>query len=69
MRISAWSKAFETRDLEAIVSYYAEGVTVLPPNMPAVAGKQAAREVIRSQLAMSGRRLTFFTTTQHSFCV
>jgi len=52
MRISAWSKAFETRDLEAIVSYYAEDVIVLPPNMPAVVGKQAAREVNRSQLAM-----------------
>ncbi len=48
MRISAWSNAFETRDLEAIVSYYAEDVIVLPPNMPAVVGKQAAREVIRS---------------------
>jgi ketosteroid isomerase-like protein len=51
----AWSKAFEMHDLEAIVSYYADDVIVLPPNMPAVVGKQAARELNRSQLAMPGR--------------
>ncbi len=50
----AWSRAFEMRDLEAIVSYYADDVIVLPPNMPAVVGKQAARELNRSQLAMPG---------------
>ena len=50
----AWSRAFETGDLEAIVSYYADDVTVLPPNLPAAVGKQAARELNRSQLATPG---------------
>lgn len=48
----AWSSMAETRDLEAIVSYYTDDVIVLLPNMPAVVGKEAARELNRSMLAI-----------------
>ncbi len=50
----AWSRTAETRDLEALVSYYTDDVIVLPPNMPVVVGKEAARELNRSQLATPG---------------
>ena len=50
----AWSRTAETRDLEALVSYYTYDVIVLPPNMPVVVGKHAARELNRSMMATAG---------------
>ena len=50
----AWSQTAQRRDLESLVSYYTNDVVVLPPNAPAVIGKQAARELNRSMLAMPG---------------
>ncbi len=48
----AWSRTAETGDLEALVSYYTDDVIVLLPNIPAVVGKEAARELNRSMLAI-----------------
>jgi uncharacterized protein (TIGR02246 family) len=50
----AWSRAADARDLEAVVSYYTNDVVVLPPNSPAVVGKEAARELNRQMMAMPG---------------
>ncbi len=50
----AWSRTAETRDLEALVSYYTDDAIVLPPNMPVAVGKQAARDLNRSILATPG---------------
>ncbi len=46
----AWSRTGETRDLEALVSYYTADVIILLPNMPSVVGKEAAHGTQLRQL-------------------
>jgi uncharacterized protein (TIGR02246 family) len=38
-----WSKAAESRDLDATVAYYSDEATVLPPNAPVASGKAGIR--------------------------
>jgi len=40
-----WSKAAVARDVERVVSFYAEDAVAYPPNAPAAAGKAAAKKV------------------------
>jgi ketosteroid isomerase-like protein len=39
----AWSKAAEARDLNAVVSYYADDAQLLPPNAPLANTKESIR--------------------------
>jgi ketosteroid isomerase-like protein len=54
-----WSEIAAKKDLEAIVAYYTDDVVVLPPNIPAAIGKQAARELNRAMIAMPGYTVTW----------
>jgi uncharacterized protein (TIGR02246 family) len=40
-----WSKAAGANDVEAVVSYYSDDASLLPPNAPIVTGKPAIRAV------------------------
>jgi ketosteroid isomerase-like protein len=40
---AAWSKAAESRDLDAVVSYYTDDAQLLPPNEPIATTKAAIR--------------------------
>lgn len=40
-----WSKAADSKDLEATVSYYSDDASVFPPNAPLASGKQAIHAV------------------------
>jgi len=51
---TAWSQAAQARNLDKTVSYYADDASMLPPNMPIAAGKDAIRAVWSQLLAMPG---------------
>ena len=40
-----WSKAAAKKDLDAIISFYAEDAVVYPPNEPVAKGREAAKKV------------------------
>lgn len=42
---AAWSSAAGSRDLDRTVSFYSEDALVLPPNEPAVTGKDGVRKL------------------------
>lgn len=50
----SWSNTYEAGDVDAVVSYYTDDAVVMVPNRPKVVGKQAARELIRSQFQTPG---------------
>ena len=54
-----WAQAAASGDLERIVSYWADDAIVLPPDQPAVVGKEAIREYVREGLAIPGFRITW----------
>jgi uncharacterized protein (TIGR02246 family) len=56
---TAWSHAAETKDLDKTVSFYADDASILPPNMPIAAGKNAIRAVWSQFLSMPGFSITF----------
>ena len=45
-----WSAAAAARNLDKVVSYYAVGAIVLPPNMPAARDAEAIRNVWKGEL-------------------
>lgn len=56
------SAAAEGRDIEYIVSFWADDATVLPPGMPAVVGKNSIRHFVQESLATPGFSITWETT-------
>jgi ketosteroid isomerase-like protein len=62
-RDAEWAAlASEARDVEAILSYWTDDAVVLPPGLPAVAGKPALREYIQGSLQIPGFRITWSST-------
>ena len=49
-----WSKAAGTKNVDDIISFYADGASMLPPNMPIATGKQAIRGVWAGLLGNPG---------------
>lgn len=49
-----WSKAAGAKNVDDIVSFYADDASMLPPNMPIATGKQAIRGVWVELLGMPG---------------
>ncbi|MCI4342112.1 MAG: nuclear transport factor 2 family protein, partial [Thermoplasmata archaeon] len=49
-----WAKALGSRDVEKIVSYWAEDAIVMPPDKPALVGRSAIREYVTQSLAIPG---------------
>lgn len=57
-----WSKAATAKDLDKTVSYYADGATVMPPNGPSAATKDAIRSAWKEMLASPGAAISWKTT-------
>ncbi len=59
-RDAEWAAvASEGRDVERILSYWTDDAVVLPPGLPAVAGRAALREYIRNSLKIPGFKITW----------
>ena len=58
-----WSRAAQGRDVERIVSFWAEDATVFPPGSPPVIGKTAIREFVAKSLQTPGFNISWNTTT------
>jgi uncharacterized protein (TIGR02246 family) len=56
-----WSRAAQSRDLERIVSYWAEDAVVYPPGAPALVGKPAIREYVGKSLQIPGFSISWKT--------
>ncbi len=56
-------KATTAKDLERLLSHFADDASIFPPNAPIAAGKAAIRAVWTQMLAAPGLNLTWQTTT------
>ena len=54
-----WAQAAATGNAERIASYWADDAVVMPPNQPAIVGKAAIREFVRTSLAIPGFSVTW----------
>ncbi len=54
-----WARAAATRDVDLILSFWADDAIVLPPDQASVVSKKAIREYIRQSLAMPGFSITW----------
>jgi ketosteroid isomerase-like protein len=52
----------EGRDVERILSFWTEDAVVLPPGLPAVAGKAALRRYVEGSTRIPGFRITWTST-------
>ena len=57
----AWAAAAAARDVNKIVSFWADNATVLPPGQPVVIGRDALRQYVTSALAIPGFSITWET--------
>jgi ketosteroid isomerase-like protein len=57
-----WSKAAGTKDVDKIVSYYADDAVVMPPNGPAANTKDAVRKFWTDLANMSGSSISWKPT-------
>lgn len=64
LRLDAdWSRAAaEGRDVDRVVSYWAEDAVVLPPGSPPVVGKSAIREFVAKSFQIPGFSISWRTT-------
>ncbi len=56
-----WSKRASAKDLEGILSYYAEDASMLTPNAPIATGRDAIRKAWSEMLALPGLALSWQT--------
>ena len=56
-----WSQAAQSRDVERVLSYWADDATVLPPGSPAVQGKAAIREFVEKSFETPGFQISWVT--------
>jgi len=54
-----WLKAFEAKDVEGMLSFYAEDAAVFPPKAPIVSGREAIRKMLEELTANPGFELTW----------
>jgi uncharacterized protein (TIGR02246 family) len=59
---TAWSQAAQSKDLEKMVSYYADDASALPFNAPIATGKDLIRQLWSALMAKPGFSLTFAPT-------
>ena len=58
-----WAAAAkEGRDIDFIVSFWADDATVFPPGMPAMVGKEAIRQFVQQSFAMPGFSIQWETS-------
>src|SRR5580692_8848225 len=60
---AAWSEALHGKDLDKVMSNYAEDASFLPPDEPSVQGKGSIREWFAKRVALPGYSATFAPTT------
>lgn len=64
LRLDAdWSRAAQDRDVDRVVSFWADDAIVFPPGSPAVAGKAAIREFVAKSFQTPGFSISWKTTT------
>ncbi len=64
LRLDAdWSRAAQDRDVDRVVSFWADDAIVLPPGSPAVAGKAAIREFVAKSFQTPGFSISWKTAT------
>lgn len=54
-----WAKVAATGDLERILSFWSDDAIVLPPDQPAVVGKDALRAMVAEMSAIPGFSITW----------
>ncbi len=60
---AAWSRAAsEGRDIERVVSYWADDAMVLPPGSPPIVGKSAIRKFVAESFRTPGFNISWKTT-------
>jgi uncharacterized protein (TIGR02246 family) len=60
---SAWVKAVGAKNMDQVVSYYADNAALLAPGAPQATGKPAIQQAFAGLMAMPGFALTFEPTT------
>lgn len=60
---AAWSEALEGKDLDKVMSNYAEDASFLPPDEPIIHGRGNIREWFAKRVALPGYFATFAPTT------
>jgi uncharacterized protein (TIGR02246 family) len=64
LRLDAeWSRAAQNRDVDRVLSFWADDAVVLPPGSPAVAGRPAIREFVMKSFQTPGFSISWKTTT------
>ena len=58
----AWSKAGESKDLERLLGFFAEGASELAPNVPMATGREALRKVWSEYFAAPGFSISWQPT-------
>ena len=62
-RDAEWSTAAsEGRDVDLMLSFWTDDAVVLPPDLPAVAGKIALRAYVEGSMKIPGFRISWTTT-------
>jgi len=63
LRLDAeWSQAAQGRDVDRVVSFWADDATVFPPGSPPVIGKPAIREFVAKSFQTPGFSISWRTT-------
>ena len=57
-----WSQAAQGRDVDRVVSFWADDATVFPPGRPPVVGKAAIREFVAKSFQTPGFSISWKTT-------
>lgn len=60
---AAWSEALQHKDLDKVMSNYAQDATLLPPDEPIVHGRGNIRDWFAKRFALPGYSATFAPTT------
>jgi len=58
----AWAQAAAARDLEKVLSFWADDARVFPPGQPAVIGKEALRQYVSGAFAVPGFAIQWETS-------
>ena len=60
---AAWSQALQSKDLDRVISNYAEDASFLPPDEPIVQGRENIRAWFTKRVSLPGYSATFAPTT------
>jgi uncharacterized protein (TIGR02246 family) len=65
---AAWSRALQNKDLDHVISNYAEDASFLPPGEPIVVGRAQIREWFAKRMTLPGYSATFAPTMVRVSC-